>query len=111
MYIVNHFLDKKLTADIAPEQLDDSGKGILEDLTRGFGQLFGKRNRKRLVGEDLVIPDREAAPRTNAVGGEGGIQAQVDICKGLYRRNPNVVLLDFVDEGEGVEAQRVLNGL
>ncbi|KAL8904859.1 MAG: hypothetical protein Q9171_006897 [Xanthocarpia ochracea] len=115
MYIVNHFLDKKLADGgggiaPAPDHLEESGKGILEDLTRGVGQLFGK-NRKRMVGEDIVIPDREAAPRTNAVGGRGGIQAQVDLCKGLYQRNPNVVLLDFVDEGEGVEAQRVLNGL
>ncbi|KAL8915406.1 MAG: hypothetical protein Q9172_006896 [Xanthocarpia lactea] len=115
MYIVNHFLDKKLAdgGGDAPDQLlEEGGKGILEDLTRGVGQLFEKKkNGKRMVGEDIVIPDREAAPRTNAVGGSGGIQAQVDLCKGLYRRNPNVVLLDFVDEGEGVEAQRVLNGL
>ncbi|KAL8861155.1 MAG: hypothetical protein Q9178_002371 [Gyalolechia marmorata] len=113
MYIVNHFLDKKLAdgGGDAPDQLAESGKGILEDLTRGVGQLFGKKEKKRAVGEDIVIPDREAAPRTNAVGGSGGIQAQVDLCKGLYRRNPNVVLLDFVDEGEGIEAQRVLNGL
>ncbi len=77
MYVVNHYLDKK----------------VLE----GFSFL----------GDDVLVPDREAAGTTN---GEESIGGQVRLCEGLYGRRPNVVLLDFVDEG--VEAlQRELNGL
>ncbi|KAL8729421.1 MAG: hypothetical protein Q9181_005011 [Wetmoreana brouardii] len=74
MYIVNHYLDKKIVADV-------------------------------------LVPDRDAAPKVNAATGRGGIQAQADICKGLYRRAPNTILLDFFDKGEAMMAQRKLNGL
>ncbi|KAL8705973.1 MAG: hypothetical protein Q9201_000967 [Fulgogasparrea decipioides] len=73
MYIVNHYLDKEIIADV-------------------------------------LVPDRDAAPKVNAATGKGSIQAQADICKGLYRRAPNAVLLDFFEKGEAMVAQRRLNG-
>ncbi|KAL8674877.1 MAG: hypothetical protein Q9224_007486, partial [Gallowayella concinna] len=98
MYVVNHYLDKKISTN---EVLD---KDILDDVRIPNG-LFG-----RGLLDDVLVPDREAAPKTNAVSGIGSIGAQADLCQGLYKRNPNVLLLDFVDKGEGVKAQSVLNG-
>ncbi len=117
MYIVNHFLDKKLMEGGVPEDVEEQGKGMVEeqgkgmveDVVSGFAGIFG---RKRGLGDEIVVPFREKAEETNAKGGgEGSIGEQVERCEGLYGRRPGVVLLDFVDEGEGVEAQRVLNGL
>ncbi|KAI4176233.1 MAG: hypothetical protein LQ346_007924 [Caloplaca aetnensis] len=60
-----------------------------------------------LLGDDVLVPDREAAGTTN---GKESVGKQVGLCEGLYGRRPNVVLLDFVEEGvEGL--QRELNGL
>lgn len=56
------------------------------------------------------VPDRIHAPRTNAANGNGSIGAQADLCSGLYGRRPTVVLVDFVDQGEVMEAQRLLDG-
>ncbi|KAI4269114.1 MAG: hypothetical protein LQ337_007476 [Flavoplaca oasis] len=105
MYIMNHFLDKKLVDGGVPEDVEEQGKGMLEDIASG---IFGRRG----LGDEIVVPFLEKAEETNAKGGgEGSIGTQVEKCEGLYGRRPGVVLLDFVDEGEGVEAQRVLNGL
>ncbi|KAL8725009.1 MAG: hypothetical protein Q9166_007632 [cf. Caloplaca sp. 2 TL-2023] len=106
MYIVNHFLDKKITDTPDLKTAPGKGKGLLDDITH-LGGLFDRRG----VMDDVVVPDREAAPTTNAMDGKGSIGAQVDLCKGLYKRSPNVVLLDFVDKGEAMKAQRRLNGL
>ncbi|KAL8878548.1 MAG: hypothetical protein Q9192_008427 [Flavoplaca navasiana] len=109
MYIVNHFLDKKLVDGGVPEDVEEQGKGMLEDVVSG---LFGRKKGRRGLGDEILVPFREKAKETNAKGGgEGSIGKQVEKCEGLYGRRPGVVLLDFVDEGEGVEAQRVLNGL
>ncbi|KAA8643523.1 hypothetical protein EYZ11_004277 [Aspergillus tanneri] len=59
----------------------------------------------------VLIPDRIRAPKTNAVSGEGSIGAQADLCQSEHSRLPNVVLLDFVDQGKVMEAQDKLNGL
>ena len=107
MYIVNHFLDKKLMEGGVPEDVEEQGKGLVEDVVSG---LFGRK--RRGLGDEILVPFREKAEETNAKGGgEGSIGTQVEKCEGLYGRRPGVVLLDFVDEGEGVEAQRGLNGL
>lgn len=58
----------------------------------------------------VKIPDRAAAGTTNAATGEGSIGAQAGVCEALYSRAPNVVLLDFVDQGSAIEAQNDLNG-
>lgn len=58
----------------------------------------------------VKIPDRSAAGKTNAATGEGSIGAQAGVCEALYNRAPNVVLLDFVDQGSAIEAQNDLNG-
>lgn len=113
MYVVNHFLDKKITeGDVKPEDIGTKGKGMLGDIAGGLGGLGGLFGRKkRGLGDDILVPDREKAKETNAKGGgKGSIGAQVGKCEGLYGRMPNVVLLDFVEEGQGVAAQRVLNG-
>lgn len=57
----------------------------------------------------IKVPDRAHASRTNAVHGDGSIMAQAQLCAGLYGRVPNVVLLDFVDQGGVIEAQELLN--
>jgi len=57
------------------------------------------------------IPNRQAAPQTNAATGDGSIGAQNDICIGLYGRQPNGVLVDWFDQGDVFAAQRTMNSL
>jgi len=64
-----------------------------------------------LFGSGVLIPDRAAAPTTNAAVGSGSIGAQSDLCEGLYGRAPNVVLVDYYNVGDVFEAQAALNGL
>ncbi|KAJ9318269.1 hypothetical protein DTO271D3_1526 [Paecilomyces variotii] len=58
----------------------------------------------------VLVPDRVAAPTTNAVSGNGSIGAQAALCEGLYGRVPNFVLVDFTDQGDVLGAQESLNG-
>ncbi|PYH82946.1 PLC-like phosphodiesterase [Aspergillus uvarum CBS 121591] len=59
----------------------------------------------------ILIPDREHAAETNAVSSEGSIGAQADLCLSIYGQLPNVILLDFVDQGQPIAAQSLLNGV
>jgi hypothetical protein len=59
----------------------------------------------------IDIPDESAASTTNAATGSGSIGAQVGICVGLYGRYPNVVLLDYIDQGQWSVAQNSMNGV
>jgi hypothetical protein len=61
----------------------------------------------KLLGS-ILVPAASQASQTNSLG---NIMQQTEICKTKYGRNPNVVMLDFVSEGQVIEAQRVLNGL
>ncbi|KAL9610140.1 MAG: hypothetical protein Q9167_005141 [Letrouitia subvulpina] len=63
-----------------------------------------------LFGDKVLVPDRDAAPRTNAAVGKGSITAQTDICENLYGRAPVGVLVDFFDKGDVFGAQDRLNG-
>ncbi|KAI0164520.1 PLC-like phosphodiesterase [Hypoxylon sp. FL1284] len=57
---------------------------------------------------DVLVPAPLQAPDTNSAA---SITEQTDICKQNYGRNPNVVLLDFVSEGDTIAVQNQLNGL
>ncbi|GES60323.1 PLC-like phosphodiesterase [Aspergillus terreus] len=59
----------------------------------------------------IKIPDREHASRTNAASGNSSIGAQADLCRSEHGRLPNVILADFVDQGEVMLAQNTLNGV
>lgn len=50
-----------------------------------------------LVG--ILVPDKSAAPQTNAVSGTGSLGAQVSLCAAEYGRNPNFMLVDFYEYG------------
>ncbi|KAL9567985.1 hypothetical protein ACKAV7_007813 [Fusarium commune] len=56
----------------------------------------------------IVIPNQAGAKKTNS---EYSIQKQIDLCEGNWGRRPNVVLLDWVDVGDAMDAQISLNGL
>ncbi len=58
----------------------------------------------------ILIPDRDKADTTNAATGEGSIGAQASLCKTTYGKKPNFVLVDFVDQGQVIQAQDALNG-
>ena len=58
----------------------------------------------------IDIPDRDAAATTNAATGGGSLGAQATECEALYDHPPNVMLADFVDKGDVIEAQNELNG-
>lgn len=59
----------------------------------------------------ILVPDRLSAHKTNAATGPGSIGAQSDLCRSIYGRIPNSVLVDFVDQGDVLRAQDALNGL
>lgn len=52
-----------------------------------------------LAGTGILVPDKADTARTNAADGGGSIGSQVALCVGLYGRNPNVVLIDEVGQG------------
>jgi len=60
------------------------------------------------IGRGILIPDRLNSPKTNGVN---SILSHTAHCA-LYveDRNPNFVLLDFVNVGQGMEAVNRLNG-
>ncbi|OJJ47851.1 hypothetical protein ASPZODRAFT_24739 [Penicilliopsis zonata CBS 506.65] len=60
----------------------------------------------------VLVPDRERAAQTNAAHGAGSIGAQVAACRRALlgeEGRVNVVLLDFVDEGEAMAVQDAMN--
>jgi len=59
----------------------------------------------------ILIPDDPADKKTNAATGTGSIGAQADVCVGTWGRNPNVVLVDYFENGDVFTAQNTLNGL
>jgi hypothetical protein len=59
----------------------------------------------------VLIPNRILADRTNAATGDGSIGSQSDLCTSTYSRKPNLILADFVDKGDVMEAQDNLNGV
>ncbi|KAK9366237.1 PLC-like phosphodiesterase [Lipomyces kononenkoae] len=61
-----------------------------------------------LLDTGILIPDRDDACTTNSLA---SIEAQANLCSGIYGRNPNVILLDFVDQGEAIPAENMLNSL
>lgn len=56
----------------------------------------------------VLIPNEAAAPTTN---GAASITAQTGRCQSAYGSTPNVVLLDYIDKGEAIQAQNTLNDL
>lgn len=58
----------------------------------------------------VIVPDRLNARRTNAATGDGSIGAHVDLCNSIYNRKPNVMLIDYVNQGAAITAQNRLNG-
>ncbi|KAF5559548.1 plc-like phosphodiesterase TIM beta alpha-barrel domain-containing protein [Fusarium napiforme] len=71
--------------------------------------LMGIMN--HMLNHDLlgvVMPDQIQTEKTNS---EYSIQKQVDLCESSWGRRPNVVLLDWVNVGEAMDAQISLNGL
>jgi hypothetical protein len=66
---------------------------------------------ENLLGSSILVPDKADAARTNAAEGYGSIGAQVALCVGTYGRNPNVVLIDEVGQGNFLMSQKLVNGL
>ncbi|CDM27097.1 PLC-like phosphodiesterase, TIM beta/alpha-barrel domain [Penicillium roqueforti FM164] len=58
----------------------------------------------------IKIPARHKADTTNTATGPGSIGAQAGLCAKLYGNAPNVLLVDFVDKGDVITAQKNLNG-
>ncbi|OAX83382.1 hypothetical protein ACJ72_02257 [Emergomyces africanus] len=57
----------------------------------------------------VLFPDRLSAPRTNAPTGKGSIGAQIELCTSIHGRKPNVVLVDFLNQGDVLRAQDMAN--
>jgi hypothetical protein len=93
MYIVNHFLDIEVGADVLhiPDEILDV---VIPDESKR-----------------VLIPDVDSNFVTNAAGGNGSIGAQADLCKSIWGRWPSVVLVDMFSRGNVFEAQHRMNGL
>ncbi|RYP56271.1 hypothetical protein DL771_012058 [Monosporascus sp. 5C6A] len=69
--------------------------------------IFANHNLNiRLPLLDILVPAMDDAQDTNSVA---SITRQTDICESNHGRVPNVVMLDFVSEGEAIRAQNTLN--
>ena len=58
----------------------------------------------------MEVPDRRDARRTNNASGAGSLGAQAELCGEVHGRKPVGMLVDYVDPGEGLMAQNMLNG-
>ncbi|ORY61278.1 PLC-like phosphodiesterase [Pseudomassariella vexata] len=56
----------------------------------------------------IDIPNAAAAATTNSAS---SILAQANLCAGLYRRNPNFIILDWISVGDAIAVQNELNGV
>ncbi|KAF2222264.1 PLC-like phosphodiesterase [Elsinoe ampelina] len=66
------------------------------------------------LGIDLFgirVPDRLAAPKTNAASGEGSLGDQATLCKEIHGHFPQVGMVDWFDQGDVFTVQRLMNGL
>ncbi|KFX90396.1 hypothetical protein O988_08219 [Pseudogymnoascus sp. VKM F-3808] len=60
-------------------------------------------------GKDgVLIPDILEAEKTNSVA---SIMAQVGLCQKAHGATPNFILLDYVERGEAIKAQNMMNHL
>ncbi|KAL9132005.1 MAG: hypothetical protein Q9217_000215 [Psora testacea] len=59
----------------------------------------------------MEVPNRRDAKKTNAISGEGSIGAQARLCETLHAgKKPRVIMVDYFDVGQTLEAQEMLNG-
>ncbi|KAI5304970.1 hypothetical protein KEM56_005580 [Ascosphaera pollenicola] len=65
---------------------------------------------KRLGHKNLLIPDWRHAIRTNSMKGAGSIGGHASRCYRMHGRRPNVILLDYVMQGQVMQSQEMLNG-
>ncbi|KAI1372910.1 PLC-like phosphodiesterase [Hypoxylon crocopeplum] len=73
------------------------------------GRMFlANHNLNIEILPDILIPDPLEASNTNSIE---SVTSQTDICMANYGRYPNIVLLDFVSEGDTIAVQNQLNGL
>lgn len=93
MYIVNHFLDIEVGADVL-------------DIPDNILDLIVPDESKR-----VLIPDAASNFETNAASGNGSIGAQAELCKSTWGRWPSVMLVDMFSRGDVFQAQHRLNGL
>jgi hypothetical protein len=93
MYIVNHFLNIEILADVlnVPDKILDV---VVPDESKR-----------------LLIPDSDSNFATNAATGKRSIGAQAELCKNTWGRWPNVMLVDMFSRGNVLETQHRLNGL
>jgi hypothetical protein len=59
----------------------------------------------------ILVPDRSAAPQTNAVSGAGSVGDQGNRCAQQWGRYPNVMLVDFFGDGDPLDAGNLMNGV
>ncbi|KZV74858.1 PLC-like phosphodiesterase [Peniophora sp. CONT] len=66
-----------------------------------------------LLGTTIFTPDISALNTTNAVSGTGSLGQQVSTCSAEYGRNPNFMLVDYYEYGNGsvFEVAATANGV
>jgi hypothetical protein len=59
----------------------------------------------------IDIPDSGAISQTNAAQGAGSIGANAAECFGMYQQNPKGILLDYINDGQAIQAEQQINGV
>jgi hypothetical protein len=66
----------------------------------------------KLFNSDILLPDIIHIDETNAPTGSGSIGEHLELCNSLYGPGKmKAVLLDYVDKGDPLAAERAMNGL
>jgi len=54
-----------------------------------------------ILGTPFPVPDKDKLNTTNGVSGFGSLGQQASECAGIYGKNPNFLLVDYYNYGEG----------
>lgn len=74
-----------------------------------FGVVNHTLNLDVLPGDgEILVPHSVMAEKSNSAE---SILKQMDLCTRTHGAKPNFVLLDYVEKGQVIQAQRVINGL
>ncbi|KAI5296181.1 hypothetical protein KEM52_005297 [Ascosphaera acerosa] len=76
----------------------------------GSMYLVNHNLNKRVGHKSFLVPDWRHAPRTNSMIGSSGIGYHAGRCYQQHGRRPNVILVDYITQGEVLQTQELLNG-
>lgn len=112
-YIIDEFTNIWETAfDVTTTTFDCSVNRTNGDVSTQM-YLINHFLDENFLTDDIPVPDKAAANVTNGVSGVGSLGQQVQTCVQDYGRNPNFMLVDFYEYGNGsvFEVAATANGV